>query len=105
MLTPNKMSQLSNNEVINSMYTELNNELTKSIISELKKHENLTEYSRIDIKKVINVEKNKILKDSLKKTRNLYRKTRKQIKNVYEELSDALNDNRGNNKQGRRRKQ
>lgn len=92
------MSQLSNSEVINSLYTELNNELTKSVISKLKKHENLIEYSRIDIKKVINVEKNKILKESLKKTRNLYRKTRKQIKNVYEELSDALNDNRGNNK-------
>ncbi len=105
MITPNKMSQLSNNEVISSMYAELNNELTKSIISELKKHENLIEYSRIDIKKVINVEKNKILKQSLKRTRKLYKKTRKQIKNTYKELSDALNDNRGDNKQGRKRKQ
>lgn len=104
MLIPNKMSQLSNSEVINLLYTELNNELTKSIIGELKKYENLTEYSQVDIKKVINTEKNKILKESLKRTRKLYKKTRKHIKNVYKELSDALNDDRGNNKQGRKRK-
>lgn len=102
MITPDKMSQLSNNEVINLIYVELNNELTKTIISELKKYENLANHSQIDIKKIINTEKNRILKESLKRTRKLYRKARKQIKNIYKELSDALNDDRGNNKQGRK---
>ena len=57
------------------------------------------------MKIVINKEKNKILKESLKKTRNLYRETRKQIKNVYKELSDALNDDRRNNRESRKGKQ
>ncbi len=98
MLTPTKMSQLSNNDEINKMYSELNNELTKEIVSSIKKYEDLILHSQIDIKKVINIEKRRILKESLKKTRKLHRKTKKAIKSVYKEMSDTLNDDKRHNR-------
>lgn len=92
------MSQLSNNDEINKMYSELNNELTKEIVSSIKKYEDLILHSQIDIKKVINIEKRRILKESLKKTRKLHRKTKKAIKSVYKEMSDTLNDDKRHNR-------
>lgn len=104
MITPDKMSQLSSNDEINKMYAELNNELTKEIVNSIKEYENLILHSQIDIKKVINIEKRRILKESLKKTRKLHRKTKKAIKSVYKEMSDALNDDRRNNRESRKGK-
>ncbi len=98
MLNPTKMSQLSNSDTINKMYAELNNELTKDIISKLKKYEYLIDYSLIDIKKAINAERKKVFNETLRKTRKLHRKTKKAIRSVYKEMSDALDDNRRNNK-------
>ncbi len=98
------MSQLANSDTINKIYTELNNELTKNIINKLKKYEDLIDCSKVDIKKVINAEKNRILKESLRKTRKLHRKVKKEIKAAYKEMSDALDDNRRNNKESRKRK-
>lgn len=104
MLTPTKMSQLSNNDEINKLYAELNNELTKEIVSSIKKYENLILHSQVNIEKVINIEKSRILKESLRKTRKLHRKTKKTIKSVYKEMSDALDDNRKNNRESRKGK-
>lgn len=94
MLTPTKMAELSNGDTINSMYTELNNKLTKEIISRIDKLGDLSKYSKTEIKSIINKEKKSLLKTALKETRKLYRKSKKETKSIYKEMSDALNDNK-----------
>lgn len=93
MLTPDKMSQLQNNEVVD-LYTKLNNRLTKYIIEKIKKLGDLSQCSKSEVKTIIKLEKNTILKHALKESRTLYKKSKKGIKKVYKELGDSFNDNK-----------
>lgn len=97
MLTPDKMSKLQNNEVIN-MYEKLNHEITKEIISKIKEYDELLFLNKSKFKTTLKQDKRKILKDSLKKTRKLNTKTKKGIKQVFKKLRDDLNDNKRYNK-------
>lgn len=91
MITPDKMSQLQNNEVVD-LYAELNNKLTKYIIERIKRLGDLSKYSKSEIKTIIKREKRIILKYALKETRVLYKKSKKGIKSVYQELGDNLDN-------------
>lgn len=93
MLTPDKMSQLQNNEVV-GIYQKLNQEITKEIISKIKEYDELLFTNENKLKTTLKRDKRKILKDSLKKTRKLNVKTKKGIKKVFKELRDDLDDNK-----------
>ncbi|MCI8346617.1 MAG: hypothetical protein HFJ12_01540 [Bacilli bacterium] len=97
MITPDKMSKLKNNKVVDE-YEKLNQEITKQVINKIIQYDELLFTNASRFKSTIKQDKNKIFKDSLKKTRKLNTKTKKSIKQVFKKLRDDLNDNKRYNK-------
>ena len=87
MITPQKMTELVNNKVVD-IYTKLNQNLTNEIIKQLKK-DKLTDYTKHQLKVIIRQGGIKIFNDALKKTQGITKERRQEIKDLYKELADS----------------
>ena len=85
MLTPEKLSKLSQNEVVN-MYTELNQQLTKDIIKKLKESPDITSYTRSQMKVLARQGGKEIFTRALNRVNGLSRKQKKEIEKLFNDI-------------------
>lgn len=88
MLTPKKMNKLAQNKIVD-MYTKLNEELTNEIMKKINKAGNLTEYTKHQIRVLINQGGKEVFEEALRKTNKVSKKTRKEVDEIFNELKDA----------------
>lgn len=88
MITPKDMERFTNNEIV-SMYEELNQDLTKTIIKQLKKDGDISSFTRSQIVTLKKTGGNKIFKEALKKTKGLTPVRRKEIQNLFDDIADT----------------
>ena len=88
MVTPKKMTKLTQNKVVD-MYTRLNEELTNEIMKQINKSGNLTEYTKQQIRVLISQGGKEVFNKALRKTNRLSKKTRKEIDEIFNELKTA----------------
>lgn len=84
MITPQKMTDLVNNKVVD-IYTKLNQEITNEVIKKINK-ENLSEYTKHQIKVIAKQGGNEIFYKALNKTQGITRERKKEIKKLFEDL-------------------
>ena len=88
MITPKDMERFTNNEVVN-MYSELNQDLTKTIIKKLKKGGDLSSFTQSQIIALKRAGGEEIFKEALKKTNGLTAKRKKEIENLFDDIADT----------------
>ena len=88
MITPKDMERFANNEVV-KMYGELNQNLTKTIISRLKKDGDISSFTRSQIRILKRIGGEEIFKEALKKTSGLSSKRKKEIDALFDDIADT----------------
>ena len=87
MFNPDDMERFTNNEIVN-MYGKLQEELTKTIISKLRKAGDINSYTRQQIRNLRQIGGRKVFYEALNKTNNLSSKRKKEIKKLFDEIGD-----------------
>ena len=85
MITPEKMSQLEQNKVV-EMYTELNQNLTADIIKRIQKTGDISSFTRSQIKVLIRQGGKDMFYSALKRINGLSRAQKKAIEQLYQEI-------------------
>ena len=86
MITPKDMDRFTNNEVVN-MYAKLNQDLTKTIIRQLRKAGDVSSFTRSQIVTLKRMGGNEVFKESLKKVSGLSTKRKKEIMKLFDEIA------------------
>lgn len=84
MITPQKFEQLINSKVVD-IYTKLNQDITNDIIKKLNK-DNISEYTKHQLKVLIRQNGNKIFNETLRKAQGLTRQRKEEIKKIFNDL-------------------
>lgn len=87
MLTPQKMTELVNNKIVD-IYTKLNQDLTNEIIKQLKK-DKLTDYTKHQLKVLAKQNGIKIFNEALRKTNGITRERKKEIEELFNDLASS----------------
>ena len=85
MITPEKMSQLEQNKVVN-LYTHLNQDLTADIIKRIQKTGDISSFTRSQIKVLIREGGKDMFYSALKRINGLSRAQKKAIEQLYQEI-------------------
>lgn len=85
MITPQKFEQLINNKVVD-IYTKLNQDITNEIIKKLNK-DNISEYTKHQLKVLIRQNGNKIFNETLRKTQSLTKQRKEEIRKIFNDLA------------------
>ena len=88
MLTPNKMNNLQNNKLVD-IYTAINQELTNDIINKIKSSEDITNYTKSQIKALIKNGGQEIFNEALKKVQGISRSTLNELKTIFNDLVNS----------------
>lgn len=88
MITPKDMERFTENEVVN-MYGELNQDLTKTIIKQLKKGGDLSTFTQSQIIALKRAGGEEVFKEALKKTNGLTAKRKKEINELFDDIADT----------------
>lgn len=91
MITPEKMSQLEQNKVV-EMYTKLNQDLTADIIKRIQKSGDISSFTRSQIKVLIRQGGKDMFYSALKRINGLSRAQKKAIEQLYQEILIAEYD-------------
>lgn len=91
MITPEKMSQLEQNKVV-EMYTKLNQDLTADIIKRIQKTGDISSFTRSQIKVLIRQGGKDMFYSALKRINGLSRTQKKAIEQLYQEILIAEYD-------------
>lgn len=86
MLTPQKMSDLVSNKVVD-LYTKLNQDITNEIIKKIN-NINISEYTKHQMKVLIRQDGVKIFNETLRKTQGITNKRKNEIKKLFNELAE-----------------
>lgn len=88
MITPKDMERFTENEIVN-MYGELNQDLTKTIIKQLKKGGDLSTYTQSQIIALKRAGGEEVFKEALKKTDGLSAKRKKEIEKLFDDIAST----------------
>ena len=91
MITPEKMSQLEQNKVV-EMFTKLNQDLTSDIIKRIQKTGDISSFTRSQIKVLIRQGGKDMFYSALKRINGLSRAQKKAIEQLYQEILIAEYD-------------
>lgn len=87
MITPQKMSELEQNKVV-EMYTKLNQDLTADIIKRIQKTGDISSFTRSQIKVLIRQGGKEVFNEALNKVNGISRERKKQLLQLFEELQN-----------------
>lgn len=87
MLTPEKMTKLANNRIVD-IYTELNQKLTNEIIKQLKKDGDLSSYTKAQLKVLKKQGGLKIFFETLKSVQGITKERKEELKELFDEVAE-----------------
>lgn len=87
MITPQRMSEFEKNKIID-MFSKLNQDLTSSIIKKLQKNEDISSFTKSQMRVLARQGGNEIFKEALNKVNGLSRERKKQLLQLFEELQN-----------------
>ena len=87
MITPQKMSEFEKNKIID-MFSKLNQDLTSSIIKKLQQNEDISSFTKAQMRILARQGGNEIFKEALNKVNGLSRERKKQLLQLFEELQN-----------------
>lgn len=85
MITPQKMSEFERNKVI-EMFSKLNQDLTATIIKKLQKNEDISSFTRSQMKALARQGGNEVFKEALGKVNGISRERKKQLLALFNEI-------------------
>lgn len=88
MLTPEKLSKLNQNKVV-ELYTKLNQQLTKDIIKKLKENKNISSYTKHQIKTLARQGGKDIFNQALNKASGISRKQRQYLEELFDSIVNS----------------
>lgn len=87
MITPQKMSEFERNKIV-EMFSKLNQDLTSSIIKKLQQNEDISSFTKAQMRVLARQGGNEIFKEALNKVNGLSRERKKQLLRLFEELQN-----------------
>ena len=87
MITPQKMSEFERNKVV-EMFSKLNQDLTSSIIKKLQKNEDISSFTKAQMRVLARQGGKEIFNEALNKVNGLSRERKKQLLQLFEELQN-----------------
>lgn len=88
MITPKDMDRFTNNQIVD-MYGELNQNLTKTIIRQLRKDGDISSFTRSQIRVLKKTGGEKVFKEALRKTNKLTPKRKKEIQSLFDDIAET----------------
>lgn len=85
MLTPNKLTKLEQNEIV-ELYTKLNQQLTRTIIKKLKENKDISTFTKSQMKVLARQGGKEIFKEALNKVNGISRERKKALQELFDEL-------------------
>ena len=85
MITPQKMSEFEKNKVVD-MFSKLNQDLTSSIIKKLQQNEDISSFTKAQMRVLARQGGKEIFNEALNKVNGLSRERKKQLLRLFEEL-------------------
>lgn len=87
MITPQKMSEFERNKVV-EMFSKLNQDLTSSIIKKLQQNENISSFTKAQMRVLARQGGNEIFKEALNKVNGLSRERKKELLQLFNEIQN-----------------
>lgn len=91
MITPDKMTELERNKVI-EMYSQLNTDLTSMIIKKLQSNEEISSYTKAQIRQLAKQGGKEVFNETLKKANNISESQKKELALLFEEVQKSQLD-------------
>ena len=85
MITPQKMSEFERNKVV-EMFSKLNQDLTSSIIKKLQQNEDISSFTKAQMRVLARQGGKEVFNEALNKVNGLSRERKKQLLQLFEEL-------------------
>lgn len=87
MITPQRMSEFEKNKIID-MFNKLNQDLTSSIIKKLQQNENISSFTKAQMRVLARQGGNEIFKEALNKVNGLSRERKKELLQLFNEIQN-----------------
>ena len=87
MITPQKMSEFEKNKIID-MFSKLNQDLTSSIIKKLQQNEDISSFTKAQMRILARQGGKEVFNEALKRINGLSRERKKQLLQLFEELQN-----------------
>ena len=87
MITPQKMSEFEKNKIID-MFSKLNQDLTSSIIKKLQQNEDISSFTKAQMRVLARQGGKEVFNEALNKVNGLSRERKKQLLQLFEELQN-----------------
>lgn len=87
MITPQRMSEFEKNKIID-MFSKLNQDLTATIIKKIQQNENISSFTKSQIRVLARQGGNEIFKEALNKVNGLSRERKKQLLQLFNEIQN-----------------
>ena len=87
MITPQRMSEFEKNKIID-MFSKLNQDLTSSIIKKLQKNEDISSFTKAQMRVLARQGGKEVFNEALNKVNGLSRERKKQLLQLFEELQN-----------------
>ena len=87
MITPQKMSEFEKNKIID-MFSKLNQDLTSSIIKKLQQNEDISSFTKAQMRVLARQGGNEIFKEALNKVNGLSRERKKELLQLFNEIQN-----------------
>lgn len=84
MITPQRMSEFEKNKIID-MFSKLNQDLTSSIIKKLQQNEDISSFTKAQIRVLARQGGKEVFSEALNKVNGLSRERKKQLLQLFEE--------------------
>ncbi len=87
MITPQKMSEFEKNKIID-MFSKLNQDLTSSIIKKLQQNEDISSFTKAQMRVLARQGGKEVFNEALKRINGISRERKKQLLQLFEELQN-----------------
>lgn len=87
MITPQKMSEFERNKVV-EMFSKLNQDLTATIIKKIQQNENISSFTKSQMRVLARQGGNEIFKEALNKVNGLSRERKKELLQLFNEIQN-----------------
>lgn len=87
MITPQRMSEFERNKVV-EMFSKLNQDLTSAIIKKLQKNDDISSFTKAQIRVLARQGGKEVFSEALNKVNGLSRERKKQLLQLFEELQN-----------------
>lgn len=87
MITPQRMSEFEKNKIID-MFSKLNQDLTSSIIKKLQQNENISSFTKAQMRVLARQGGKEVFNEALSKVNGLSRERKKQLLQLFKELQN-----------------